>query len=194
MRTIRAVQAATILAIAMGATAAPAMAEPTTTCRASALRVQLASVSQEPILANAPGTPCYNRRAVAGTISAETSDFGSSVNAFTGFAAIGFVIPGIVELSLGDSVRTSAFAYCSGTTPVLGSFSHTHDIQVYPSAFAPPILVTGQDPQTIPIAGVGTLQVNREIKTANRVTRQGLFLDTALVDKVIGESTAGITC
>jgi hypothetical protein len=201
MRRNRFIAALTVAGtIAAGASATPALAVTDSTCRASALRTQLLTLVQEPVVANPAGSPCYTSTSPAATMKAETTyntdGYYSNAQAHAFYGSGAAALPGVLELAAATTFESYAdvSCYAGGTAPSVYGWSYVNDLQVRPSVLAPPIVIDGSTPQTIPISGVGTLYVNREIKTAKSVTRQALFLDTATVDTVIGESKAAMTC
>jgi hypothetical protein len=187
--------------VAVAASAVPAQAANTFSCRASAARVTALGLTLEPFVANRPDSPCASGMASlvapttigpvsAAVINAKTvSNPGGSPGASADVQVTGARVglPGVPVITA-NVLHTTATASCTNGVPTFSDSSVVAGVKVGSLAINVP---GGNAIVTVPIPLVGTLYINERVATATRVTRRALHLKALLgTDVVVAESTA----
>ena len=191
-----------VLAAALaGATAVPAQAADSFSCRASTARVNLLGLTLEPFVANRPDAPCADGSASliapttigpvsAAVINATTdADPGGAPGANADVQAAGarIAVAGLPVITA-DVLHTTASARCVNGSPAFSDSSVVANVRIGGIAVNVP---GGNAIVTRSILGLATLYINERVVTGSRVTRRALRLTTLVgTQVVVAESTA----
>ena len=178
------------------------------TCRASAARVELTGLAPvEPFVANPGDEPCaVDDKALAahqtyGPVTLNALDASSvqdptslatrplvNDEGATAQAAVTNPRVGVAGVTAAAQVLTSRAAYtCRSGQPVPTSTSSVVGLSANGNT-----VPAGSTPQTVNLGPLGTLALNKTIKSPGRITQQALALTTPAGSVVIGESSVGV--
>jgi hypothetical protein len=170
-------------------------------CRASVARVGLVgSTLLEPLIANAPGTPCANDNKLLNSVDVPTS--GNPILSVGPVAAntVTSSAPGAAALTQVNAVRIPSAAgpivvvgpvyaeasYGCSNGKVVSTASSTLDLLYIGGN---PVTITPNENETIQLGGGSYISINESVKTGNSLTERILDVHLAgLADVVVGEA------
>ncbi len=164
------------------------------TCRASGARVDnLLGNVIEPVIANDPGKPCADDSTkilnpnLGNVVSADVLDVSTNLSSDAAKATTKVTNATITGVLTADALTAKASATCNG-----GNLKLQGSSQVLGLSIGGASAIDVSKPQTINLV-VGTLYLNRTIKTKSTITQRALELDSPALslDVVLGEAVAG---